>query len=148
MAATTAGALKAYIESLGLGLSSYRDAAPSADDPNGRRIPAVPYPFTTVREGIAITPNRDGDLGDPAAFLTVRELLQVDLWQMWRDAAGKPAESYTLPGVLMQRLRGARLLPVGSSVVYGVTVTSSIRLLEEQSNIVHHAISCVAHRQA
>lgn len=147
MAATTAGALKAYIEGLGLGLVAYRDAAPSRPDPSGRRIPSAAFPFVTVREAIALALNADGDLSDPAATVSGRELVQVDLWQSWRDAGGKATvESATLPAALAKRLRGARLVPVGTSVVYGITGVSVARLLEEESNVVHHAITCTVHR--
>lgn len=147
MAATTSGALKAYIEGLGLGLSVYRDAAPGKDSPEKERLPAVPFPFVTVRESISTVLNMDGDLSDAAATVSARELVQVDLWQRWRDLASlKPLESYTLPGALVKRLRGARLVPVGTAVVYGVAGVSFVRLLEEERNVVHHAITCTVHR--
>lgn len=147
MAATSSGALKAYIEAAGLSLSAYRDAAPSKPGQE-RRLPNVPMPYVTIREAVAVTVNRDGDLSDPNAALTVQEVVAVDLWQQWRTPEGKPAEDYTLPGRLLVQLRGARLVPVGASVVYGVTGVSMVRLLEEESNVVHHAYTLTIHRAA
>ena len=148
MAATTSGALKAYIEGLGLGLTVYRDAAPRRDDPSGRHVPLGGYPLVTIREAIAVTWDQVGDLGDAAADQTVRELAQVDLWQSWRDGTGKAAESYTLPSALARKLRGAKLVPIGTASVYMVGVSSMVRLLEEANNVVHHAITCTVYRQA
>lgn len=138
MAASTSGALKAYVEGLGLGLAVYRDQAPKD----------APLPFVTVIEDLTTTLNADGDLGDHGAQQTVRELVQVSLWQTWRDSAGRVAETYGLGPTLAARLRGAQLVPVGSRRTYGVSAVSYQRLLEEEANVVHHAITVTVHREA
>lgn len=139
MAATTSGAVKAYVEGLGLGLPVYRDQAPQD----------APLPFVTVTEDVTTTLNRDGDLAG-GGQQTVRELVQVSLWQTWRDSAGRVAETYGLGPSLAARLRGAQLAPIGTPArrVYGVTDVSLQRLLEEDANVVQHAITITIHREA
>lgn len=136
MAATTSGSVKAYVEGLGLGLPVFRDNAPAGQ----------PLPFVTVTEAVTLTGNQDGDQGHPAAHLTVREDVQVSLWQTYRDTTGKVAETYGLPDTLMTALRRAQLTPVGTRRVYGVTRVSRVRLLEEDANVVHDAITLTVHR--
>lgn len=138
MSATVAGAVKAHVESLGLAVPVFRDAAPNAQ----------PMPYVTVTEALAMTPNLDGDTGDPDAPSTVRELVQLDLWQLWRDGAGRVAEDYALPHALLRGLRAARLQSVAGRRVYGVTGVSVIRLLEQSANVVHHAYTLTVHREA
>lgn len=137
MAATSAGAVKAWVEGLGLGLSVFRDDAPQP----------TALPYVTVMENLTTTYNADGDLGG-SGQQTVRELLQVDLWQTWRDSTGKVAEQYGLANTLAAKLRGAQLVNVGTRRVYGVAGVSMQRLLEEDANVVHHAITITIHREA
>lgn len=134
MAATTAGALKAYIESLGLGLAVRRD---HADTPT--------YPLVTVHEGVSIVTDASGDFGDMAQPVTVTEQAQVDLWQQWKNTSGAVVESYTLPGELIGALHGAQL-SAAPTKVYGCRVVGSVRLLERDENVVHHAITVEIHR--
>lgn len=124
MAATTAGAIKARLESLSLGLPVFRDRAPDGH--------ALPY--ITVSEAISVVP--DGQHDDD----TVVELAQVDLWQPWKNTAGAVVESYSLPGAVLTGLRGASL-PAAPTHVYGVGVDSSVRLLEADRNVVHQALT-------
>lgn len=130
MSATTAGALKALLEAAGLGVSVHRDAAPDG---------AV-MPYITVSEGLATTPLQHGDVGDAAADTAVAELAQVDVWQAWRTPEKANAESYTLVPAVVKALHGAKL-PTAPTVVHGMTVDSSVRLLERDSNTVHQAIT-------
>lgn len=129
MAATTSGAIKAYLEAQGLGVAVYRDAAP-AD---------TALPHITVREGLIVVPDLDGAY-DTGVSHTVIEDVQVDLWQTWRDGNGRPAEDYALPGALTRALRAAGLTAAPTRV-YGVTVLSAVRLLEDDENVVHHAVT-------
>lgn len=155
MAATVAGALKAYLEGAGLGLTVYRDGAPGQPrtptpaDPDARR-PAVPLPYITVSEGLAVIVNLDGDTQDTAGELTVREDVQVDLWQSWRNAQGKPVEAHALAPALLRALVKAQLGTYGTPArrIYGVSNVFAVRLLEPADNIVHHAITCTVHHAA
>ena len=131
MAASSSGALKAKIEALGLSLSAYRD-----NPPEGQALP-----YVTIHEWISVTTDESGDNGDGA---TGRELVQVDLWQQYRDPTTKAlTESYTLAGDLAQGLHGAQLANVGDSRVYGCRVRDAVRLLEPdgENKVVHHAIT-------
>lgn len=124
MSATTSGALKAHIEGLGLNMPAYRDRPPAE----------AAYPHVTIHEAIVITRERSGDQGDPNAHRAVTELAQVDLWQK------VGAESYTLPEALIAGIDGAQL-PTAPQRVYGCTVDSMTRLLEIETQLVHHAIT-------
>lgn len=127
MPASLAGCFKVLIEGSGLSLSAYRDdAGPSVTDST----------WTTISEGISTTRVPLGDHGgdDP-----VTELVQIDLYQPWRaQTPGDPAEDYTLADELYGVLNGA-LLVDPPMPVRSVTVDSYPRLLEKESNLVHHA---------
>lgn len=145
MAASTAGALKLFIESLGLaaGLTAYRDGAPDGTKP----------PYVTIYEDLAMTPIGMPDGGSGSADYIasgstaqgVREMAQVDLWQTWRGPDGKVAEQYPLARNLLRRLHGCRLLAAGSGAppqtVYAVKVVNMIRSREQDTNLVHHALT-------
>jgi hypothetical protein len=136
MAATTAAAVKAYLEGLGLGVPVFRDEAPAKQS----------LPYITVREDVANVPDLDGDQGDPDAEHTTAETVQVDLWQTWRNPqTAAVVESYTLPKQIQRALRGAHL-DVSPTHTYGVVLTSTVRLLERASNVVHHASTAVVRR--
>lgn len=122
MALTTGGALKARIESLGLGVAVYRNGAPEA----------APYPFVNIQDGIGEVELREahGDFGDPDAEVMVREECQVDVYQLSRKAGATQgstaiAEDSTMMDRLRQGLRGARLGVIGTAtggaVVSGTT---------------------------
>ena len=129
MAASSAGALKARIEALGLGLAAYRDR-PSED---------TAKPYVSIVEGIDLRPDESGDNG---AGATGRELVQVDLWQQYRHPTTNAlTESYTLAADLAKGLHGVSLANVGSSRVYNCRVQGSVRLLERDTNTVHSAIT-------
>lgn len=117
MSASTAGALKAFVEQQHLRLSVYRDRA-RAD---------TPLPYATVRERISLVPERSGDFGDgrPA----VREQVQLDVWQAWRAVDGSLAESYTLVDDLVALLHGAQLRTAPKRT-YAVSVDSAVRVPE------------------
>lgn len=124
MSATSSAALKAHIESLGLGLSAHRDVAPED----------TALPYVTIHERITLDTDDSGDNGaDP----TGTETVQVDLWQTWRNADKTRAESLTLADSLHAGLHGAALANVGSNRVYGCRVDRSVRQFERDNNLVH-----------
>lgn len=131
MAASTSGALKALIEAGGLGLSAYRD------DPPERAL----LPHITILEDIAIVPDGvDGRYDRDSGTHSVRETVQVSLWERWRDKAGDKGESYTLRDALVRLLDGATL-PVAPTHVWGVKFVSAQRLVEKPANLVQTAIT-------
>ena len=131
MALSSANALKAKIESLGLSLSAYRDAPP----------PEQALPYVTIHEWITVTTDESGDNG---ANPTGRELAQVDLWQQHLDPDTETlVESYTLASDLARGLHGAQLANVGDKRIYGCRVRDAVRLLEpnDEGGLVHHALT-------
>lgn len=139
MAASTSGAIKALLEAAGLGISVYRDQAPSGQ--------ALPY--VTVSERITLTKSLAGrgDFGDASADTVVEEQVQVDVWQRWKDpVSGAIAESYTLADAVAAALDGAQLT-AAPKLVNGVRLTTAVRFIEEDTNVVHDAITVVVHRR-
>jgi hypothetical protein len=135
---TTAGALKALVESLGLGLAAYRDRATQGAKP----------PYVELTEEVALAPDVLETGGG-----TVVETCQLDLYQPYRDkdpassTYGHLMENYALAPALKRGVHNARLVPVGGSLVYTVLWRHSMRLLEEQENLVHHAVTLDVWRQ-
>lgn len=145
MAATTAGAIKAYVEGLGLSLSAYRDGAPT----NADGTLDTAYPFVVIQEGIAYDQRQAGDFGDTTAIQIVDELVQVDLFQEARrlSAGGSVnVELYTLPGQLRAALHGARIGPIGVQRVSGVVARGG-RRWPIADNIVRHTIDLAVTRE-
>ena len=134
MSASSSGALKAFIEAQGLNISVYRDEAPVN----------TLYPYITVQEAIAMTPDalEDGGAG------TVREEVQIDVWMDWKNlTTGGRLESYTLPTDVARKLEGARLAVIGTGTVYAVTVALvGPRIVDRESNNVHVPIQASVHR--
>lgn len=120
MAQTTAGALKVAIESLGLGISAYRDQAPAGLD----------LPYVVVQEAIAVTPDalEDGRLTSGA------EQVQIDVYERLGE------ENYALMPGLRVGLHGTRLAKIGNSVVYVVLVRNETRVVDLQMTQVRHII--------
>lgn len=131
MAATSAGALKAHIESLGLGLPAYRDRAPQD----------AALPYAVIREAVTATVRRHGDFGDINASRAVTEEVQIDLWQQARDPESNAVtESYTLPSAVFRNLHGARL-PAAPTHVHGVKVLGMTRFPDPDARLVRHLIT-------
>lgn len=129
MALSSGAAVKAKIETLGLGLAAYRDRPPAGQ----------PLPYVTVHERIDLRPDESGDNG---AGVTVRELVQVDLWQQRRNPTTKAmTEDPTLADALAAGLHGSQLVNVGSKRVYGVQLQSSVRVPEKDTNLIHDALT-------
>lgn len=135
MAATTAGALKAYIETLGLSLAVYRDKAP--EDATGK--------YVRVHEAVTISPRQSGDFGDPNAGRQVTEEVQLDLFQPIRDANLAVVEDYTLPDTLIRKLHGAHLTAAPKHV-YGVRVLNSTRFPDDDENVARQLITVALDR--
>lgn len=136
MAATTSGALKALIESLGLGISAYRDQAPAG----------TTRPYVEIIEEIALVadPSEDG------VATTVVETVQVDVWQDWHDpTTGGVKESYTLAPAVRRGIDGARLPVIGTGIPpYTVLVRHSLRQIQPEENLVHTALTVEVFRPA
>ena len=144
MSATTAGAIKAWVEAGGLGVAAYRDGAPTDDS----GAITAPYPHVVIQEGLDYGVDAGGDTGDQAAERTITELVQVDLFQYARTlvaGGSQNAESYTLHGALVARLHGARIPAVGAQAVYGVLVRGG-RRWPISDNVVRHTIDLAVKR--
>lgn len=138
MAATTGGALKAYLEGLGLGVPWFRDRPPVGQA----------HPFGTITEEVSLVVDRRADAG--------AELVQVDLWQNARwpagtirngvDVSGKVAEDSALVRRLQAGLRAAPL-DAAPTLTYQATLEGSVRLTEPDNNVVHHALTVRVHRE-
>lgn len=142
MSMTSAGALKALIESGGLKVAAYRDAMPQTAD----------MPVVTIDENVATSQERHGDNADPDGHHGESELLNVHLWELWRTQEGKPAERYELIRDLKRLLRTARPFSYGRDDapvrVYGLRIDGHARIVEEDENVVHHTISLTMRRDA
>lgn len=127
-ATNIANALKQFLEApaQALGVSAYRDTAPDDEQ----------KPFVTIIEGIADTP--DG-LADGGADSTTTEMVQVDVWEAWKDDDGNVIES-DLAARITRAIQGAKI-ETAPMRVYGVLVVNRRRLLEPRANTVHHAIT-------
>lgn len=129
MSATTAGALKAFLETQSLGVSIHRDRPPAS----------TAEPFITISEAISVTPEPAfNQHDDPDGH--VSELAQVDIWQKWRTDTNTIGENYTLVDAVCLALRGVRL-STAPTHVSGISVLNRVRLVEQDTNIVHDAIT-------
>lgn len=146
MAMTSSGALKALIESAGLGLAAYRDAVPDARKND--------LPYVTIDELVSVVPERHGDKQDPDGHHGETETVTVHLWERWRGDDGKAAENYSLPRELSKLLRSSPPFTYGSTAqggavrIYGVSITARARIIEEDSNIVHTTWTLALRRDA
>lgn len=131
MSATIAGAFKAYLETLGLGVPVYRDGAPVvARGPDGDVLAAPPY--VVVQDGVGVTPSLlGGDLGDSDADRSQVELVQVDLFQLAREQVSATRTRTTEDPVLIARigraLTGTGIRPHAPVLVYAHRVTGGQR---------------------
>jgi hypothetical protein len=133
LSATTAGALKALIESLGLSISAYHSQAP----------PGAKRPYITIDDEIALVAD---PLADGRADTGV-ETAQVDIWQDWKDASGAIVEIRTLAPAVRRGVDGAQLAAIGTSHAYICIFKHSLRQVEAEENIVHHALTVEVWRQ-
>lgn len=104
MAATTEGAIKAFLEGLGSGVPAFRD---------GPREGQAPPFWVIEQQDVQVNPVPAGDFGDPNAEISVTEILTVDLIELARIKTGpkttKNAQRYGLAEVTARALHGCRL---------------------------------------
>lgn len=132
MSASTAGAIKAHLETLGLGVAVHRDEAPED----------ATLPYIVVTEGISIT--RDATF-NPRTDDMARELVQIDVYDLKRNAANQVTESYTLPDAVRVGVNGVRLATAPKKV-YGMVWVGSARIPDPDSNVIRHAITAEVRR--
>ncbi|MGW6598501.1 hypothetical protein [Streptomyces sp. NPDC055036] len=104
MAATTSGAVKAYLEGLAFGVPVFRDGP--------RPGQAEPYIVVTEAVSTGLDGPGNGDFGDPAAEINIVETVTVDLIQRARIKIGgttRNAERYGLAEAIAHALHGCRL---------------------------------------
>lgn len=141
MAATTAGAIKAFVEGLGLGVPVFRD---------GPR-PGQTEPYIVVTEAVSIGPDPagNGDYGDPSAPLQIVEIATVDLVQRARvkTTAGltRNAERYGLAEALAHALNSATL-PAHPARITAVRV-QDIDRIPIADNTIRHSLTLAIHRE-
>lgn len=125
MANTVAGALKAYIETLGLGITCFRDRATPA---------TLKRPYITINEEVSNT-------AYPVAGRT-RQLAQVDVWF---DSGN---ENVKLVDDLIASLtkHGAGSYGTPSRRLYALSFEGKVRLVEENDSVIHHAITVAVPR--
>lgn len=131
MALTTSGALKAYVEGLGLSLAAYRDVAPVS----------AALPYVTIHESLAITPET---LHGPDIATVGVELAQVDVWYNLRaPSGGAAADNPSTVASLVRSLQGASIPQFGSplKMVYGCLVRNVVRLVELQHDLIHYSVT-------
>ena len=110
MSVRTSTAVKALLETLGLGVPVFAGPVPPGKVPPFIAVAELPTPAL---------PESHGDFGDPAADEAVTELAQVDIVQRIRGGDGKAADDPALPDRVAAGLRGARLTTAPWHV-YGV----------------------------
>lgn len=129
MSATTAGALKSFLESQGLGVPAYRLNAPENQAP----------PYLTIQEAVSVVPHPDDNPWWDEAESIVVEEAQVDVWQKRKNDDNTVAESYTLPASVARALHGGLLGTAAPTKVWGMSLVDGPRLLPDpDQNIVHH----------
>ena len=141
---TSAGALKAIIESAGLRLAAYRDQLP-AD---------VKMPVVTIDEEIGSTSELHGDPTDPNGHHGESELINVHLWQPLRNQNGRPGETFALPRQLTHVLKTTQPFMYGPddapTRVYGLRVDGRARIIEGTApdEVVHTVLTITMRRDA
>lgn len=104
MAATTEGAIKAFLEGLGSGVPAFRD---------GPRPGQAPPFWVIEQQDVTVNATAAGDFGDPDAEISVVEILTVDLIEAARAKSGvrtaRNAQRYGLAEVTARALHGCQL---------------------------------------
>ena len=136
MAATLYGAVKAYLEAQGLGISVFRDLPP----------PAHRRPYVVMQGDIAMrTPTlEDGGVN------TVAEEIQLDLYETWRGQNEQQGESSTLADTLTAKLHGLSLnYGTPAKQVYGLLQRNRVRVVDMDGGqrVVRHIYQIDAERQ-
>ena len=121
---TLAGAIKAVLEQLGLGIQAFRSLAP----------PKAHLPFCVITEDVAWSALYNGDT-DLNPEMNVREQVQVDIYQQLRDPDGTRTENPDLEDLVCYALHTTRL-PTWVNHVYGVRILMrSTGVGEADSNV-------------
>lgn len=140
MAATTEGAIKAFLEGLGSGVPFFRE---------GPRTGQAPPYGVIERQSLRLNTAANGDFGDPNADIAVVELVTVDLIQPARvktsASVARNAERYGLAEVLAAALHGCSL-PAAPSPVTAVRV-QDIDRFPVADNKVRESITVEVHRR-
>lgn len=141
MAATTAGAIKAYLEGLSFGVPVFRDGP--------RPGQALPYIVVTEAVSTGLDGSGNGDYGDPDATLNIIELATVDLVQQARvktaGGATRSVERYGLAEAIAHALNHTTL-PAHPARVTAVRVVDVDRI-PIVDNEVRHSIHIAIHRE-
>lgn len=141
VAATTSGAIKAYLESLAFGVPVFRDGPRPKQD----------CPYIVVQENVSLglDLSAQGDFGDPTADIAITETVTVDLIQHARAKTGaattRNTERYGLAEAVAAALHGCTL-PAHPAKVTAVRVQDMDRFPIE-GNKVRHSITLAIHRQ-
>lgn len=140
MAATTSGAIKAYLEGRGFGVPVFRDGPREGQS----------APFIVVQEGIpaGLDTVANGDFGDPNAEINISETVIIDLVQRARVQTGaattKVTERYGLAEAIAHALHCCTL-PAHPAKVTAVRVTAIDRI-PIADNRVRHSITVTVRR--
>jgi hypothetical protein len=134
VSATTAGALKSKIESLGLSISAYRDQAPEG----------TALPYVEISEAIAVVP----DALEDGAASTGKETVSINVWQKYKTTPGGNvlAESPTLPGAIVRGIHGQTLATAPTRAYAVIVHHLGPRLIEEEPNITQTVIQATIWR--
>ncbi|MFD8667080.1 hypothetical protein ACFV1U_17005 [Streptomyces microflavus] len=141
MAATTSGAIKARLESLGTSVPFFRDGPREGQAP----------PFGVITEAVAITldTGANGDFGDPAAEINIIETATVDIVQNARAKSGattaRNTERYGLAELFAHALHG-HPLPAHPAKVTAVKATEIDRF-PISNNRTRSSIKVQIHRE-
>lgn len=134
MSATVANAIKTHLETLSLGVPIFRDA------PGQEQAP----PYIVVLEGIGMTPEPQVNSDNDNA---VRELVQIDIFQLKRDKNRTITESYTLPNSVANGVNGARL-PTSPTKAWRLQFLNMVRIPPDQeTQVLQHSITGQVRRQ-
>ncbi|NUR66136.1 MAG: hypothetical protein HOQ47_10275 [Streptomyces sp.] len=140
MAATTAGAIKARLESLGTSVPFFRDGPREGQEP--------PFGVITEAVSIGLDTRANGDFGDPNAEINIIETATVDIIQNARTKANARVapnvERYGLAELFATALHG-HPLPAHPAKVTAVHATDIDRFPIE-GNRVRHSITVTIHR--
>lgn len=134
MSATTAGAVKAWLETQSLGVAIYRDEAPEGKAP----------PYIVILEAISIVPEPSVN---PANDDAVQELIQVDVIQLRRDPSRQITEDYTLPQAVAAAVHGRPLMTTPTKC-YRILLSGMVRLPpDHETQLLQHSITALVKRQ-
>jgi hypothetical protein len=119
MSLSLAAAVKAHLETLGLGIPWFRDESPPYKGDGTEQMP----PFGVVIDGLNVLPRMTGDRLAKRAT----EQVQVDVYEYELTPVTKErAESYTLAKDVVRGLLGARL-STAPEYVWRCMVSSQVR---------------------